>query len=295
MKIHHLNCSTFCPLGGHLIGPAKLVCHCLLIESEQGLILVDSGLGLKDVRAPKERMSGFFRHLLRPQLLEEETAHAQIKKLGFDPKDVRHILLTHLDFDHAGGVDDFPSAEVHVLTAELRAAEKRKNFISRGRYRPSQLSQMKTWNAYSPRGERWFGFNSVREMKGLPPEILMIPLVGHTEGHAGIAIETDKGWLLHAGDAYFYHGEMALDHSCTPGLRGYQKMMEVNRQARLKNQQRLRKLALEKSNVVKVFCAHDQMEFDQLKSGPVRSLKEGVSFENVLPFHDGLPPGLNMH
>ena len=33
---------------------------------------------------------------------------------GFRREDVRHILVTHLDFDHAGGLPDFPDAVVHV-------------------------------------------------------------------------------------------------------------------------------------------------------------------------------------
>jgi glyoxylase-like metal-dependent hydrolase (beta-lactamase superfamily II) len=42
----------------------------------------------------------------------------QVKQLGFSPRDVRHIVLTHLDSDHAGGLENFPEAHVHVLEAE---------------------------------------------------------------------------------------------------------------------------------------------------------------------------------
>jgi glyoxylase-like metal-dependent hydrolase (beta-lactamase superfamily II) len=41
--------------------------------------------------------------------LREETAVRQIERLG-SPADVRHILPTHLDFDHAGGLEDLPGA-----------------------------------------------------------------------------------------------------------------------------------------------------------------------------------------
>jgi glyoxylase-like metal-dependent hydrolase (beta-lactamase superfamily II) len=71
-------------------------------------------------------------------------------------------------------------------------------------YRPKQWDEVQHWKYYAPGGEPWFGFEAVRDLEGLPPEILLIPLAGHTRGHAGIAIKTADGWLLHAGDAYFY-------------------------------------------------------------------------------------------
>lgn len=266
-------------MGGHLmdgmtpgIGPAKLVCHTLLIESEKGLILIDTGLGMRDVQDPKERISGFFRKVMRPVLIENETAYFQIKQMGFDPKDVRHIVLTHLDFDHAGGIDDFPNAEVHVMDAERKASANRNTFISKGRYSPSQLTRSKHWNTYFPDGERWYGFQSVRDLEGLPPEILFVPLFGHSEGHAGVAIQTDMGWLLHAGDAYFYRGEMDTKYHSTPGLRSLQNLMEVNRHQRLSNQQRLRQLALHHKNDVTIFSAHDAIEYLSLKESVQRNL-----------------------
>ena len=58
MRIHHLNCGCMCPVGGRLWdgvsrGPtAQLVCHCLLVETDSGLVLVDTGFGLRDVEEP---------------------------------------------------------------------------------------------------------------------------------------------------------------------------------------------------------------------------------------------------
>ncbi|MBA2405874.1 MAG: MBL fold metallo-hydrolase [Bdellovibrionales bacterium] len=290
MRIHHLNCSTFCPLGGHFtdrISPGlkegHLVCHCLLVETHEGLVLIDTGLGMKDVFRPQDRMSSLFRGILRPKLDAHETAARQIRAIGFRPSDVRHIILTHLDFDHAGGIDDFPQAEVHVMESELKAATNPQGFISRRRYQPSQLTHAKTWNTYYAEGEKWFGFDSVRQLKGLPPEILMVPLAGHTEGHAGIAVNTDEGWLLHAGDAYFFRGEINHDYSCPTGLRAYQKMMEVNHKLRVLNQMKLRDLAHDHHGDVRIFSAHDAIEFEDLKKSEPRLLA-GTSdnFENVL-------------
>src|SRR3546814_19661406 len=88
--------------------------YCLLIESDAGLILVDTGFGTRDVDHPHRRLSEFFLTLNNIQLRPEETAVAQVRALGFDPRDVRHIIITHLDFDHAGGIEDFPAAAVHL-------------------------------------------------------------------------------------------------------------------------------------------------------------------------------------
>lgn len=250
------------------IGPGKLVCHCLLIETEQGLVLVDTGLGTKDVEAPRPRLAEPFLDTLRPRLWESETALWQIEMRGFRREDVRHIILTHLDFDHAGGIGDFPNATVHLLATEYQAAQRVDSLVDVGRYRPAQWTGFRRWNRHEPNGEKWFGFEAVRDIKGLPPEILMIPLAGHTWGHAGVAVQSEHGWLLHAGDAYFYHEEM---HSkapyCTPGLRLYQTVMEVDRELRLWNQERLRGLVRDHVNDVQVFSAHDRLELEIMMEG----------------------------
>lgn len=271
LRIHHLNCGTMCPLGGRLmdgvspvLGRAKLVCHCLLIETDRGLVLIDTGIGLHDVRAPMPRLSRVFVDMLSVQMRPEDTAIRQIERLGFAAGDVRHIVLTHLDFDHAGGLEDFPDATVHVFRAEAEAADHRTSALARRRYRPLQWGDRRNWRLYEEGGEPWFGFGTVRDLAGLPPEILMVPLIGHTWGHCGIAVRTGEGWLLHAGDAYFFRKEMDTDHpSCTPGLRAYQRMMEVDRASRLANQNRLRDLIRGQAGAVAVLSAHDRVELER--------------------------------
>jgi glyoxylase-like metal-dependent hydrolase (beta-lactamase superfamily II) len=257
-----------CPVGGALFDgfsrglTARLVCHCLLVETSQGLVLIDTGFGLRDVQSPYSRLSPFFIHFNGIQFDRKYTAIAQLERLGFSARDVRHIVLTHLDFDHAGGLEDFPEATVHVMQTEIEAAQERRGFIASQRYRPDLWDEVKRWKYYSAGGEPWFGFEAVRDLEGLPPEILLIPLAGHTRGHAGIAIKTPEGWLLNAGDAYFYRHEMDSDqYRCTPGMRFYQWMMEVDRETRLHNQERLRALSRDRSKGVRLFCSHDAIEF----------------------------------
>lgn len=271
MRIRHLNCGTFCPLGGRLMDGistgfrGRLVCLCLMIETGSGLVLVDTGLGLDDMRRPFPRLSRLNASLLNIRFDPEQSAVRQIERLGLAARDVRHIVLTHLDFDHAGGLMDFPEATVHVLADEAAAAVRRAGFIGRQRYRPRQWGDPARWRRYRPQGEPWFGFEAVRDLEGLPPEILFVPLPGHTPGHAGVAVRAGPGWLLHAGDAYFHHGELEpAGRAAPPGLLAYERMMQTDRAARLHNQDRLRQLAGRHAGEVCIVCSHDPAGFDRL-------------------------------
>lgn len=266
MRVHHLNCGTMRPLGGKLIDGepgllrrGRMVCHCLLIETEEGLVLVDTGIGTDDVTNPKGSLAREFRLVAQPVLDITETAARQVVELGYKIEDVRHILPTHLDQDHAGGFRDFPKAKVHVFAEEMRIAMAQATSDDRRRFRKAQFGHA-DFQGYEVAGEEWFGFEAVRELKGLPSEILIVPLRGHTRGHAGIAVDTGGKWLLHCGDAYFNHGEMAADPHCPPGLVQFQKIVETERGPRLHNQARLRDLVREHGDSVEVFSAHDPVE-----------------------------------
>lgn len=265
MKIHHLNCGTHCPLGGAFLdgrsrGPfAHIRTRVLLLETDAGLVLVDTGYGLQDVSGrPRRRLPVIWpMFVLNTRLREPETARRQVERLGYSARDVRHIILTHLDFDHAGGIEDFPEAAVHVLAAEKEAAERRRRgFVGRQRYRPLDWRRVRDWRAYDGGGEQWRGFGAVRALEGLPPEILMIPLRGHTLGHAGVAIRTGVGWLVHAGDAFLHSGQLdpGKPHM-PPGLALYQRLMTADIAAAEINRARLRELAQEPD--MRVVCSHD--------------------------------------
>jgi glyoxylase-like metal-dependent hydrolase (beta-lactamase superfamily II) len=67
--------------------------RCLLIEDENRLILVDTGIGNK-------QDAKFFSHYY---LHGDDTLEKSLSKYGFTKEDITDVILTHLHFDHCGG------------------------------------------------------------------------------------------------------------------------------------------------------------------------------------------------
>ncbi len=241
---------------GSWLRRGHLVCHCLLVETSAGLVLVESGLGTGDIADPK-RLGRMFLTASRPKLRPSETALHQVQSLGFSAADVRHVVVTHLDVDHAGGIADFPQAQIHVSVAEKNAAER-----GHLRYIREQLAQAPKWATHEISGERWFGFDAVRAVEHTDGEVLLVPLYGHSEGHCGVAVRTDDGWILHAGDAFFHRWQ--LQGRRPPlGLAVFQRVVDHDRALRVANQRRLVDLAREHGDEVRIVNAHDPVMLQQ--------------------------------
>ncbi|WP_328673729.1 MBL fold metallo-hydrolase [Streptomyces sp. NBC_00322] len=257
--VHHLDCAPMHPVGG-----VPLVAHCLLVVTGSSLVLVDTGLGSADVADPR-RLGTFFRRTMRPELGMAHTAYHQIRALGYDPRDVQDIVLTHLDLDHAGGLADFPDARVHVMADEYRAAMRRDTRLDAGRYVTAQWSHGPRWTVHDTADSNWHGFAASRVLRF--PDVLMVPLPGHTRGHCAVAVQQPDRWLLHAGDAYFFHGEMDLRRPrCPRPLALHQRLLAENHGQRLTQLERLRELRRADPRLIRIFSSHDAQEFATLST-----------------------------
>ena len=168
-----------------------LATRSLLVESRDGLVLVEAGCG--DKWNDKERAM----YALAPR-----TAVDALAEIGIDPRDIAHVVLTHLHFDHAAGltredagtlVPVFPNARVHVQRQEWVDALANKSTMTRT-YLRTHLDPIA-------------GVVELYDGMATPLDrIALIPTPGHTWGHQSVLVLPDGGDassppVLFAGDA----------------------------------------------------------------------------------------------
>lgn len=260
MKVHHLNCGTLFP-----VGCGELVCHVLLVETDNGLVLIDTGFGLKDCSDPARRV-GVSRYLIRPVLDPAEAAVNQLAQLGFRHDDVRHIVITHFDGDHIGGISDFPDAQIHVASAELFGATRTPSRGEKSRYRPALWAHGPKLVEHTPDGEKWRGFAAAKQLDEVSPGIALISLPGHTRGHVCVAVDAGQRWLLHGGDAYFHHGTVDGTAAMPRALDAFERVTAFDRKMVQDNHARLVELYRRHERDLFMVSSHDRMLYEQAKA-----------------------------
>ena len=133
-----------------------------------GLVLVETGLG--DIERPEQSLGRTFLDRTAAILEPGETPVHQIARLGYSPKDVRHIVLTHVDLDHTGRAPRLsrrqgPRPRRRVPAAMATTSTHPKHAI---RYRPAHWAHHPHWVTYTTASRgAWFGFDAI-ELACLP-------------------------------------------------------------------------------------------------------------------------------
>jgi glyoxylase-like metal-dependent hydrolase (beta-lactamase superfamily II) len=163
--------------------------NCLLIETPSGRVLVETGIG--------ERVDEKTRSI---RVVEGPPIVPALEAAGFAPESIDIVAMSHLHFDHAGGLlrtdgsRAFPRARIVAQRAEWEIALGDNPRLVASYVQP-ELSLVKDWGA-----EGW-----VDGERELLPEVTVIPTGGHSTGHQAIVIRGtgDRGrTLVFFGDLF---------------------------------------------------------------------------------------------
>lgn len=151
--------------------------HPFLIETSNGLVLCDTGLGLRTAD-------------------DELMIHHNIKKLGYEPGDIKYVLMSHLHKDHTGGMVDFKAGTARLAFPEAEY------IIQRGEWECAYTSESPSYRTEVFDVLQRSGNLVLVEGEGrVNNEITFELNGGHTEFHQAFRIET-------GGEVFFFGGDV---------------------------------------------------------------------------------------
>ena len=245
MKLYIMNCGQMITPDGNILAafnteqlrlvipvPAYLIEH-----PTEGLVLIDCGFDYNHL--PDEMKYG-----IAASPLQRLTR--QIERLGYRSEDVRHVVISHLHFDHAGQMRDFPKATFHMRESEWSMAIP----PSRGDYIPADYMAARAFRFdYIPENTDYDLFGD--------GTILCLDTKGHSPGHTSFLIA-----LPHTGNVL-----LTVDAAHMPQYfetdRYYQDAWDVD--AAHAAVEKLKKLA-QKADVL--LFGHDPASLAKVKQAP---------------------------
>ena len=195
--------------------------QCFLIEHRDGLVLFDTGIDpaiVSDRRYIQQALGRFLLpRIFRLHVNESDRIDHVLEKAGVAASDIRKAVISHLHFDHVGGIAQVPQAELLVSAREwaiLSDPHPEREWILREHIEiPSaKWRQMQ----FEPTDDPIFnGFDGIYDVAG-DGSMILLPTPGHTAGSMSMLVR-GHGWdpILLVGDLT-YEADL-LDQNTVPG------------------------------------------------------------------------------
>jgi N-acyl homoserine lactone hydrolase len=159
------------------------------VDTGDGVVLVDSGANEEIVWNPDEcpRYYYPFRH---PVILPEDTVLARLAAVDIAPRDVSHVVISHMHSDHSGGIRRFPDARIVIQRPEYDYA------FAMARQGTTRGFFLTDWDLPTTQWE------IVEGDVQLAPGVLAFATYGHTPGSQSVLVKLEQtGAFLVPGDA----------------------------------------------------------------------------------------------
>ena len=191
------------------------------IEHEQGLVLFDTGMDRRATIDPDyfpDKVTAFFMdHIFDFHQGPEDTLTDQLANAGYRTQDVSKAVISHLHFDHVGGIREIPQAELFVTDVEwqhmLGSHPEREGILRRDIDIPGAK-----WNSvlFQPvENTSLAPFTECFDLMG-DGSLILLPTPGHTPGSLSLLINRiDAAPVLLIGDLAY--DATALEKNQLPG------------------------------------------------------------------------------
>lgn len=174
--------------GGSWVKIRKLVHGSLLIEHPEGNLLFDTGLG-RQIDQAFAHNSWWQRQLFAYENVNP--ALDQMREQGLTERHISAIILSHLHWDHTGGLPDFPNTPVWVQPQGLDQAQHRAH---RPAFLPELLENAQ-WSELVLSAQPYLGFAQTLDIYQ-DGRLILVDLSGHSEGQVGLFVNLDSGRSL---------------------------------------------------------------------------------------------------
>ncbi len=189
---------------------------CAVIEREEGLVLFDTGIGTRieeEFRPLGARGNWFFsRVVMRTEFEPARDALVnQLPALGFNPSEVTHAVLSHLHWDHAGGMRDFPHCRFIINRPEWEDAVSRRG-INAGAYIREQFEDqgLEVDLVSTDPGRPYLSFPASHDVFG-DGGLVIVDVPGHAVGQIGMVVNLPSGKRFFlTGDSFYFPDSLEM-------------------------------------------------------------------------------------
>lgn len=171
-----------------------------VLRTPRGVVLIDAGLG-KDTPADVAKAPAWFRWSVGNSVVQAKPLGQLLQQAGIAPEEVTDVLLTHVHWDHTGGLRDLPKAKVWMADADLQWVRAQTDYLSEGAM-PGHLAHLgDRLQPLKMAGPALLGFGASADVFG-DGSVLAMPTPGHTRGATSYLVQSNNGkrWLF-VGDA----------------------------------------------------------------------------------------------